>query len=490
MRDGKGGRSPHSFRTAGIHDCIKESIMEPGSRPANFVGVNRFARRIVSFGMTLVVAMTMAISARAQTPVTPSGSGTAGDPYQISELGNLVWMKQNASTSSGKYYKLMNDIDASATAGWNAGAGFEPIGSFFYGNFDGNGKVIQNLTVNRPTTILVGLFGSMQGEVKDLRVSQCSMRGSSWVGGVAGWAMDVVTNCYASGTIMGKENVGGIAGVNSLLMVQCHADCTVTGTNKVGGLVGYNSDAEIRRCYATGVVTGKTEVGGFVGLNSGNGSVAECYATGSVMGDQGVGGLVGYNYQDGVISNCYAMGSVVGVAGVGGLVGANHGDSDSTATVTRCYAIGSVQGSSFVGGLVGDTADGGTVNNSYWDTNTSVRTTSDGGTGKTTAEMQQQATFADWDFVNVWRIEENATYPSFLWQPWARMDGANFGMGTNGFGFTIIGTGAQFTVMAATNLMDAVWMAAGTGTLASGVYYFSDPQWMNHPSHFYQLRAP
>lgn len=40
----------------------------------------------------------------------------------------------------------MNDIDASATSGWNGGTGFEPIGQDgltpFFGTFDGNGGVI------------------------------------------------------------------------------------------------------------------------------------------------------------------------------------------------------------------------------------------------------------------------------------------------------------------------------------------------------------
>ena len=373
------------------------------------------ATRQWMFWLVLLGAITM--SARAQESVTPSGAGTEESPYQISQLGHLVWMKENASDSNGKYYKLISDIDASATAGWNAGAGFEPIGNFFYGNFDGNGKVIRNLTVNRPTTILVGLFGWMQGDVKNLGVIQCSMKGSGWVGGVAGWVSGVMSNCYASGTITGKDDVGGLAGVNGSLAVQCRADCTVRGSNHVGGLVGYNSSAVIRKCYATGCVTGKNSVGGFVGLNSGYGEVAECFATGSVTGNEGVGGLVGYNYQDGTISNSFAMGSASGTAGVGGLVGINHGDSDSTATVTRCHATGLVQGSTFLGGLVGDTANGGTVNNCYWDTDTSGQMTSDGGTGQTTAQMKQQATFAGWDFVNVWRIEENVTVPCFAMPP-------------------------------------------------------------------------
>ncbi|MDD4804465.1 MAG: InlB B-repeat-containing protein, partial [Candidatus Pacebacteria bacterium] len=38
----------------------------------------------------------------------------------------------------------------------------------------------------------------------------------------------------------------------------------------------------------------------------------------------------------------------------------------------------------------------------YWDTQTSGTTTSAKGTGKTTAEMQTQSTFSEWDFTNVW----------------------------------------------------------------------------------------
>jgi hypothetical protein len=51
------------------------------------------------------------------------------------------------------------------------------------------------------------------------------------------------------------------------------------------------------------------------------------------------------------------------------------------------------------------------INNSYWDTQTSGITESDGGEGKTTAEMMMQSTFVDWDFDNVWCMGEHETYP-------------------------------------------------------------------------------
>jgi hypothetical protein len=82
-------------------------------------------------------------------------------------------------------------------------------------------------------------------------------------------------------------------------------------------------------------------------------------------------------------------------------------------TLRRCYSTGAVNGSGWdVGGLVGHNYYG-TVRQCFWDIQTSGQATSDGGTGKTTTEMQTASTFLDavWDFVNIWGIGENQTYP-------------------------------------------------------------------------------
>lgn len=67
----------------------------------------------------------------------------------------------------------------------------------------------------------------------------------------------------------------------------------------------------------------------------------------------------------------------------------------------------------YVGGLVGGGNFGGTTNDSFWDTEESGVTYSVVGTGKTTEEMQTEATFTNWDFTNTWLITEGASYPSF-----------------------------------------------------------------------------
>ncbi|GAJ08009.1 unnamed protein product, partial [marine sediment metagenome] len=74
------------------------------------------------------------------------------------------------------------------------------------------------------------------------------------------------------------------------------------------------------------------------------------------------------------------------------------------------------------GGLVGfDWVPSGTITNCFWDTQTSGQATSDGGTGRTTIQMQTQATFtgAGWDFDTIWNICGSPTYvASYPWLQW------------------------------------------------------------------------
>ena len=147
----------------------------------------------------------------------------------------------------------------------------------------------------------------------------------------------------------------------------------------------------------------------FVGLFGFTGNTAQIrnvkLENNTVTGRNYTGALVGNN--GGSITNCYATGAVTGTDYVGGLVGSNKGP------ITNSYATGRVTGSSDAGGLVEYNYQNGTVTNSYWDKDKSGMNSSAGGEGKTTAEMKQQATFAGWDFTNIWNIDgsRNDGYP-------------------------------------------------------------------------------
>ena len=172
-------------------------------------------------------------------------------------------------------------------------------------------------------------------------------------------------------------------------------------------------------------VTGRSCVGGLVGNNSA-GAITSSYSTGDVSGNgYYVGGLVGYNR--GTITACYSTGTVSGGDAVGGLVGRSGTWLWPGGRVTACYSTGAVTGGEDVGGLVG--TNWGTITACFWDVQTSGQAASAGGTGLTTAQMQQPATFlgAGWDFVDetangtcdYWHISPG-DYPRLSWQTGAQ----------------------------------------------------------------------
>ena len=294
-----------------------------------------------------------------------SGSGSESDPYIITTVEQLQEMQDEVSAC----YALGNDIDASDTQSWNSSAGFEPVGSAtdpFTGKFDGRMFTITGLYINRPTTDLVGLFGSI-----------------------------------TDGAVV--QSVG-------------LAEVDITGRINSGPLVGASSGATVCYCWSSGNIRGshnyQMRLGGLIGISSGSDSyVYECFSSVNVTATGGahqIGGLAGYNGHGSIMSDCYATGDVSGYWKVGGLVGDNPYPEGGY--ITRCYSTGRVAGMG--GGLVGFNFLSGVTYDSYWDKETSGKNSSYGGTGKTTAEMMQQLTFVNWDFVDVWGIAENETYPS------------------------------------------------------------------------------
>jgi len=237
------------------------------------------------------------------------------------------------------------------------------------------------------------------------------VNGNNYVGGLIGANENggTISNSYATGNVNGFGYVGGLVAVNSGTISNSYATGNLSGI-VIGGLVGMNYGT-ITNSYATGnFFYGFADVGGLVGINYG-GTISNSYATRNVSGTDRVGGLVGMNY-GGTISNSYSTGNVSGIDDmgiVGGLVGGNNG------TISNSYATGNLSGI-VIGGLVG--MNYGTISNSYWDIETSGTNISDGGEGKTTAEMQTKSTFtnAGWDFVNIWTIREGVDYPRLWWE--------------------------------------------------------------------------
>ena len=381
------------------------------------------------------------------------GCGTTTPSAEIWDWYDLDAIRNNLAASCFLMCSLDSTTDgykelASETA--NQGRGWQPIGTqdkAFTGTFDGQGFEISDLYIGRVDTGHVGLFGFVgeKGVIKNVGVVNAYVVGEFCVGGLVGINWGTVSNSYSDGSVSGTDQVGGLVGGNGGSVSNSYSMGSVSGDRHVGGLVGA-SNGPVSNSHFAGSVSGESRIGGLVGGMSGS-TVSNSYFTGSVSGssDQ-VGGLVGYNY--GTVSKSYSSGSVSGDSYTGGLVGFNRDtvkDSYSSAnvtgrwiagglmgqnrgTVTKSYSTGSVSGTDLIGGLVGRNYEG-TVSNSFWDTETSGQHTSDGGTGKTTAEMQDIMTFsgAMWSIKEVanpdsrnpsyvWNIVDNMTYPFLSWQ--------------------------------------------------------------------------
>ncbi len=426
-------------------------------------------------------------------------------------------------------YALASDIDASATSGWNSGAGFVPLGNGstpFSGVFDGLGNTITDLFIDDATDEYVGLFGYASGAT----IENVGLVGGSVTGGVDGAYIgelvgvdysDTITDSYATGTVIGGDNayvgglvgaadvgtidgsyatgtvsggssafVGGLAGIAEHGTIDgSYATGTVSGGNSAyvgglvgdsyfetvsdshatgavgggdasysGGLAGYNLSGTISKSYATGAVSGGSNgpSGGLVGES--DGAISESYATGTVVGGDSasVGGLVGYSF--GAISNSYAMGAVSsGQYGpAGGLAGGNDGG-----TITDSYATGAVSGG-YADGLVAVNQNGGTVTHSYWDTQTSGQSSSVGGTGLTTVQLQ--ATLRSGFHSGTWSIVAGESFPYLNWQFSGTPEPVS-GMALDGYGGSAV-SGATINAIA-----DGT--ALGTASSgANGYYYF------------------
>lgn len=387
-----------------------------------------------SIGIFVLSAIfTLSVSSVAGT--YGGGNGTQADPYQIRTPEQMNTIGVN-SADWGKHFKLMNDIDMSAYTGTQ----YNIIGNQttpFSGSFDGNQYVIHNLTyVTSEAVEYAGIFGYLSGAtIKNLSVDNVFLSsGGRYVGGVAGLNQGLIMACHVSGSVSGSMQysyVGGLAGCNYGTMTHCHASSSVSGDYNLGGLVGLNHRGILADCYATGAVSGAAyNAGGLVGENS-RGSLIACYASGPVSGNSSsgssAGGLAAKNTK-GTIAACYASGSVSGAGYyVGGLVGNND-----SGMITSCYAVGFVSGSYSPGGLVGVTQSG-FVTYSFWDVQTSGQTMSDGGSGRTTAELQTMATFVNdgWDFV-----DESACGLNDYWQmtdhDYPRLAGVNWTLAGEG----------------------------------------------------------
>ena len=356
---------------------------------------------------------------------------------------NYLQDLDNIRNSPALNYVLTRDLDfnddnsydqtdpnwATKKSNWTSGSGWTPLTGRHDYKLNGDGFEIKNLYVNRSGTHFQGLFGDVGNvDIRNIGVVNATVTGNTYNGiliGLIRYADGVVENTWSSGTLTSGANAGGLIGAHwGSTVTDSWSSATVNGGSPSGGLIGSNS-ANVYNSYATGNVTSSGTTGGLIGA-SGTGGVYQSFSTGIVVGGNYTGGLIGMKRTGVTVENSYSHSSVTGGSVVGGLIG------DSGIVVDKSYSTGEITASgSLIGGLIGYIRSE-SINNSFWDTETSGYVTSAGGTGKTTAQMKNIGTFTNlsteglsssWDMVLInnyanedWFIDGGEDYPKLGWE--------------------------------------------------------------------------
>ena len=364
------------------------------------------------------------------------GTGTEADPYQVYTAADLTGVYRKG------YFKLMNDIDLtsyinqfSPIEGWESigREGSETI------HFDGNGHKITGLWCNstRDNTGLFSCFAN--GNIKDLTVETAAgkqVKGGANTGILIGKMINgTIENCKVTGAVADGTPVGGMVGLfDGGEILKCQASVTINttaSTTYAGGLVGEITGGDIDQCYTDGSLTAtgnESYAGGLVGKNSG--TITNCYSSAAVASSYNAAGLVAYNF--GVVDKCMASGNLYSNNYAAGIIGYNDG---AAAVISNSVALNNIidvtyesqqtqQGGGYGQRIIGGIKNGApapemnnyalsTMQVSVNDVPQIVYNDIMNGTTKTDAELKQEATYQtiEWDFDNVWNIDEGASYP-------------------------------------------------------------------------------
>jgi len=348
----------------------------------------------------------------------PEGSGTVGDPFKISTVGELYWFTgfTNNYVAVGEDFAvernkahaiLMNDITVNpelltedgALNGTSGFAQWTPIGYYsdYSGTFDGQGYSISGLYYNTKgyQHEYYGFIARMgeNGAVKDLTLkdtyfyTEYTGNGTPYAAGIVAFAPEasnMIENCHFDG-VVGTESsrYGGVAGGITAVIGGKIQDCTAKGrvigsdsysgdNGKAGGIAGQayvtatisdcTNYAEVT-CWDSG--TGVGYAGGIAGYLAG--TVKDCCNRGVINEyNQGnynyVGGIVGWAggtaEQSAVISRCFNEASFAG-SGIVDYIYSSGTYYEGYVTVKNCYNTGSV-----TNGIVG-TAKGVGISITY-----------------------------------------------------------------------------------------------------------------------------
>lgn len=341
------------------------------------------------------------------------GIGTETDPYLIEDFADFqTFCGDSSYWAAGIYTRLTNDLDLDpnlpgrqiytrAPIAYDLDTNYGFDGIPYQGHFDGDGHIINNLTLKGKS--YCGLFGRTDSgaEIKNIELNNVSfLEPGGYCGGLCGYNYDGnISNCHVSCSIPGGGSLGGLCGANQKgTITDCKAIASISGYADIGGLVGNNIDGTISSSCAAVSIEGYEHIGGLVGFHKGE--LHNCYATGLVSGEYYVAGLAVHEFYP-IIKNCYAA-CIVNITG-------DYSFCD------RIYD----ECTMYYGGLTASFSYGAyyTVDGCFWDMQISSQTGSNGGRGLTTPQMKSVSTFqnAGWSG-NEWVMLDGQDYPRLAWE--------------------------------------------------------------------------
>jgi hypothetical protein len=343
------------------------------------------------------------------------GKGTPSDPFLIYTLEELNQVRHFQYA----HFRLENDITVDYPT---TGKGFMPIGYWglanngwygdsFDGVFDGNGKTIGGLYINRPTEDYIALFRYMRGVVKNLNVVDAKVYGKNNAAGLVGQTSTKVDGSRAE--IINCRVIG-------------FNGAEIKGNQYTSGLIGYASYVDITNCLVENVLISgsSTYSSGFVGYVDRDVSISKSASRKCrVMSSAGyVGGFLGtHDYINLTITDCYARNELTGTSDLGGFVSRLYyysGSSNRNVKLERCLSESYASDGSacpFCNYYSVAYTGGVQVVNCFYD-RTLANIAAGVGGAKYTPEMKHPSTFTVFDFVNTWVLDPqyNDGYPELI----------------------------------------------------------------------------
>lgn len=249
---------------------------------------------LIDYGATL-----KAIVAN-QSDTKPAGTGTASDPYLLSNESELHWFK--TAVNSGKTAicaSLTGDIHVTETSWY-------PIETY-NGAFYGNGHTIFMGTNENSLFASIGENGVVSRLTVSGDISKSENRAL-----IATENHGNISDCVAAGSVTGTY-AGGICVINYGDLTRCVNSAALSAANYSGGIAAITAGGSITYCYNTGgISSGTNHAGGICAFAKEGATISSCYNTGVISGSVVTRGIV-VKVSDSTISNCFYDKSVITV---------------------------------------------------------------------------------------------------------------------------------------------------------------------------------